>query len=500
MPSLRWLLRALCVALLLAWACLAQWEAHRRLPPALHIHGSSVALRVEPGAFLYDLTAADAHGAPLRAHAIDAELLRMIGQARELLVLDTGLFGDLPAAGPDSMRLRAAQPLAAALVDALVQARAEHPALQALLLVDPGSLLLEPAAPAVERLRAAGVAVVAVDAARLRAPNAAFAGLWRLCCAWLAAAPAGLWPNPAGVGPAQVSLGLWGRLQRTPRSHRQVLLADDGAGRLQGLVFSRALHAEAALHSATALRITGAALAPLLESELVVAQFSGWSGAAQAHAQRLAEQLSTDTPVAGPDAAQARVVSEGAIGEALASRLNAAGRGDAVELAALYLSERGLVRAILDAARRGAAVRVLLDPGREAYGYPRGGLPNRAVASELVAASDGGVRVRWYRTHGELFSPGFALVRSAARTWLMVGTAEWTRRDLQDCDLAAAFVVDTPAAAAVGADALRWFDTLWFNRAGGGIEYSSDADVYTDASQLDYWRYRWLEASGAEFD
>ena len=46
----------------------------------------------------------------------------------------------------------------------------------------------------------------------------------------------------------------------------------------------------------------------------------------------------------------------------------------------------------------------------------------------------------------------------------------------------------------------RWFDTLWYNRASGGTEYTSDVDVYADASQLDYWQYRLFEASGTSFD
>jgi len=47
---------------------------------------------------------------------------------------------------------------------------------------------------------------------------------------------------------------------------------------------------------------------------------------------------------------------------------------------------------------------------------------------------------------------------------------------------------------------MTWFDTLWFNRAAGGVEYTSDADAYADASQLRYWQYRVMESSGAAFD
>ncbi len=194
------------------------------------------------------------------------------------------------------------------------------------------------------------------------------------------------------------------------------------------------------------------------------------------------------------------MVSEAAIGEALVARIDATGKHDSIDIAALYLSQRELVRALLDAAARGAAIRVLLDPGKDGYGYERSGVPNREVASELVAASDGAVRVRWYRTHGEQFSPGFAHIRNAAGAWIMVGTAELSRRDLDDMNLAAAFITELPGSAPASNDALSWFDALWFNRAAGGTEYTTDVDVYADASQLDYWLYRLLEASGAAFD
>jgi phosphatidylserine/phosphatidylglycerophosphate/cardiolipin synthase-like enzyme len=502
--SYRWPLRLLGTALLLAWAAIALWQSQKRLPAGVQIAGAWHSVAAGDIHFLRDLTAADANGAPLSEQQINVALLQMIAQAREFLVLDTGLFGDLPAAGAGAPRLRAANPVAAATADALLQARQQHPGLQVLLLIDPASVQLGVGPATLERLREAGVAVVAVDVARLRAPNAAFVGLWQLCCRWWSpVASEGLWPNPLGVGPAGVSLGMWGQTPGYQRSHRQLLIADDGAGGLAGLIFSRPLNAEAALHTAVALRLAGAALEPLLESEFVVAQFSGWSGggAMQERSQQLSERQrrSIATPPAA-EAAQARVASEAGIAEALVERINAAGSHDDIEIAALYLSQRDLVRALIDAAWRGAAVRVLLDPGKDGYGYDRSGVPNRQVASELVAASDGAVRVRWYRTHGEQFSPGFALIRSNGRAWLMVGTAELSRRDLDDFNLAAAFIAELPITAVASIDAVSWFDTIWYNRAAAGTEYSSDADVYADASQLDYWQYRLLEVSGASFD
>jgi hypothetical protein len=500
----RWPLRLLTAALLLAWAAIAVWQSQKRLPTGVHILGAWRSMPAHQLRFLRDLTAADATGAPLNERQINAEVLRMVSQARDFLVLDTGLFGDLPAAGPQAARLRAAAPVAATLADALLQAKQQQPGLQILLLIDPASVQLRVGPNLLDRLRESGIAVVSVDVGRLRAPNAAFVAFWQLCCRWWSPVAAeGGWPNPVGVGPSAVSMGLWGRTPGYQRSHRQLLIGDDGSGGLTGLIFSRPLNAEAALHSAVALQLAGEALEPLLESEFVVAQFSGWSGggAMQERSQRLIErQRRSLASSAGVEVARTRVVSEASIAETLVERIDAAGSRDGIEIAALYLSQRDLVRALLDAAWRGAAIRVLLDPGKDGYGYKRSGIPNREVASELAAASDGAIRVRWYRTHGEQFSPGFALIRSAARSWLMVGTAEFSRRDLDDFNLAAAFIAELPSAAPASNDALSWFDTLWYNRAPGGTEYTGDVDVYADASQLDYWQYRLFEASGASFD
>jgi hypothetical protein len=501
--ALRWLLRLLPMTLLLIWLLSALWMSFKRLPPGLHISGQWQSLPAQALRFLRDVSASDANGAPLVEQQIDPELLGMIAQARQIVLLDTGLFGDLPAAGPGAPRLRAAPPIAAQVVEALLRAKALHPELSVLVLTDPSTQQMDGSGPLLERLAVAGVEVLPVDIGRLRAPDAAFSAFWNLCCRWWSGAvSSSQWSNPLEVGPPAVSLKLWGELRNYQRSHRQLLICDDGAGTIQALIFSRALNAEAAIHSATALQLSGPALEPLLESEFALAQFSGWSdgGAMQARSQRLLQQQRLASLPADKVTARARVVTEGAIATAVLARIAATGSGDRIEIAALYLSQRELLQALLDAARRGVIVRLLLDPGKDGYGYARSGIPNREAASELVAASDGAVRVRWYRTHGELFSPGLLLVHSGASSWLMIGTAELSRRDLGDFDLAAAVITDLPADASAAADALAWFDMLWFNRASGGIEYTTDADVYTDASQLRYWQYRLFEAMGTSFD
>jgi PLD-like domain len=494
-------LRLLPTALVLGWVLGAVWISHKAVPPGVHITGPWHSLSAQSLHFLRDQSAADANGAPLVERQIDAELLRMISQAHDIVLLDTGLFGDLPAAGPGASQLRAAPPIGAELVEALLRAKRAQPALSVLVLTDPASESIG-GSQELQRVRAGGMTVLAVDIDRLRAPDPTFAALWGLCCAWWTQTHgAGDWPNPIGVGPVNVPLGVWGALQGYQRSHRQVLIADDGAGGLGALIFSRPLHAEAGLHSATALEFSGIALEPLLESEFAVAQFSGWSddGAMQQRSQHLLEPLRRAVLSVTADTARTRVLTEAAIAETLVARIDASVKGDRIALAALYLSQRKLIRSLLEASRRGVEVRLLLDPGKDGYGYDRSGIPNRQVASELIAASDGALRVRWDRTHGERFSPGFVLGQSGQNCWLLVGTSELTRYDLDDFNLAAAVLAELPASAPAASDALAWFDQLWYNRAASGTEYTSDAEVYSDASPLRYWEYRLFEASGTSF-
>lgn len=491
--------------MLIAWVITALWYSDRRLPPGLRVGSPWQTLPASQVRFIRDLSAADASGAALWERQIDTSMEAMIAQARDIVVLDTGIFGDLPASGPRASRLRVAPTVAANLAETLLRAKQQQPGLQVLLLVDPASDEFTAATGPIQRLRTAGINVVTVDVNRLRSANAPFVAFWQLCCRWWSHADGpGNWPNPVGLGPAGVTMGLWGKTAPYQRSHRQLLIADDGAGDLRGIIFSRPVNAEAALHSACGLQIAGAALESALESEFVVAQFSGWSGGGtmQARSQHLVEhqrQVGLTTP-ARDDMARARVTSEQVVSDAMLEQINATVAHDTIDIAALYLSQRELIHALLDAARRGVSIRLLLDPNKDGYGYERSGQPNRVVASELVSGSDGAVRVRWYRTHGEQFSAGIMLIRGADHTSLFVGTSELSRHDLNDFNLAAAFLVELPPAATAGVEAMTWFDTLWFNRVSGGVEYSSDADIYADASEVRYWQYRLMEAAGAAFD
>jgi hypothetical protein len=463
----RWVLGAL----LLGWLGIAYWQTHKSLAPGTHTAAAWQPVPQSALKFVADLTAADAYGRPIVNHGILDEVLSVIAGARDFVVIDCTL----------------AEPLRAALI----ARKRTLPQLHVVLLIDP----IEKGYGAedtarLEELQAAGLEVVTVDLDRLRDSNFMYSSLWRMGLRWWGHGRGPGWVlNPFALGPPRLTLRGLGRLLNFKFDRRAVVVADDGAGGLAAVLSSGNPASAENADSNVALRLHGSVLQPLLASELAVARFSGWGGS-------IAPQTAaTDTPTTEP-VARAQVLTEGAIGDALLERIQASARGDAIDIAALYLAHRAVVDALLAASRRGVSVRLILDPNEDALGTSRTGIPNQPTASEIIAASDGAIRVRWYRTHGERFRGQVALIHDPERLWVTLGSASLTRRALDDYDLDANVAFEVDLTSALARQMLAHFDTLWNNRAPAGIEYTADAAVFADPSQVRYWGCRLMEALG----
>lgn len=190
------------------------------------------------------------------------------------------------------------------------------------------------------------------------------------------------------------------------------------------------------------------------------------------------------------------MLTESAIADAVVARLQTCVAGDGIDVAMFYLSGRKVLGALRDAATRGAAVRVLRDPNKDAFGRQKNGIPNPPVATELVAATDGAIRLRWYRTHGEQFHVKLLAIRGRADFWLTLGSANFTRRNVRDYNLEANIAIELPRESALELAILAWFDGLWTNLAWAGVEYTTEYGTYVDPRQLHYWGYRVMEVTG----
>jgi len=498
----RWLRRG-GLALLAAWLGVMAWNTWKPLPAGVSVESGWTAVHEDEVQFLRDITSADAYGHPVVDQQIFDAAFALIDGARHFIVIDMFLFNAHRGADVSAPVQRA---LAAELTNALLARRLADPQLRILLITDPINDVYGGApSPELAALRAAGVEVVVTDVDRLRDSNPLYSAAWRIGLRWWARARPGDWPDPFDAQSPGVSLGAWARLANFKANHRKVLLVGREDGSLAGLISSANAHDASSRHSNVALQVGGAVLVPLLESELAIARYSGWEGAplplARAgtvarEAGAVMGEAGTASGEANAPLGRARVLTESAIADAVVARLRTCVAGDAIDVAMFYLSDRKVLGALRDAATRGAAVRVLLDPNKDAFGRQKNGIPNRPVATELVAATDGAIRLRWYRTHGEQFHVKLLAIRGRDDFWLTLGSANFTRRNLRDYNLEANLAVELPRESPLELAVLEWFDGLWTNLAPAGIEYTAEYGTYADPRQLHYWGYRVMEATG----
>ncbi|MGC4029375.1 MAG: phospholipase D-like domain-containing protein [Steroidobacteraceae bacterium] len=486
--------RILLLLVLGAWAGIGWWHTAKPLPPGTHVAGALQPVDEASLQLLTDLTAVDLRGVTVIEQSIHARVLERIRSARDFLVLDYFLFNDQPGPSGVLRYQNGIQPVASQTLDALLALRAREPALPILVLIDPINGYYRGIAPEdFAPLSQAGIDVVVVDLDPLRDSNPLYSSLWRLAFQWwLAPGVQGGWGNPLDAAGPSLPLSAVLRIPHFKADHRKVLITGDGAGSLVGMVSSANPHDASSAHSNVALELHGEALRPLLQSEVAIAQLSGWQGTALQTAA--AQPAPAPRPAVTGDA-RAAILTEGAIADALLAALAEAGAQDRIDIAQFYLSDRHVIDALLAASRRGAAIRLVLDPNKDAFGFEKSGLPNRLVASELVAASDGAIKLRWYRTHGEQFHAKVVAIRRPHQFWLCLGSANFTRRNLDDYNLEANVLVTTAPDSALDRSVEGWFDSLWFNRP-GRIEYTADSDLYADPSQGRYWLYRFMEATG----
>jgi hypothetical protein len=477
-----------CAAIAAAWSAAAFHYATRELPAGMRLQSPAQSITTGNVTFLDDISGADAYNHGFSSHAIFDTMLRSIGAARSLVVLDCHLCSDFSRSVPDAVA--PLTPMASQLIEALLARKAAVPDLQILVIADPLNGLYGSAPPPqLARLRAAGIPVITADLTQLRDRNVLYSSPWRLLLQWWSHPDTGGgWlPNPySDSGPA-LTLRAWAQLANLKSSDRRVLITDDGHGALTAFTGSTEPALDRSIDTVTALQVSGPQVRPLLNSELALARSFGWRGTLA---------LPPPATAAAPGdsgALQLQWLGEGAIRDALLDHIAAATPADTIDIATESVSERALISALLAASRRGVTVRMILDPCKASSLW---GSANQSVGSELIAASDGKIHVAWYRTHSERFRAALVLIHGTGPTWMLTGSASLTRRDLADYDLALDAALSGPPSAASLTTAQEFFDTLWNDRGPPGIEYTADADTWTDPSQLRYWAYRLMESLG----
>jgi hypothetical protein len=332
--------------------------------------------------FLVDLTYQTPGGEVVQQEIFD-RVLAMIDGAEEFVVMDMFLFNDLHSGD------REYRPITEELTRHLIARKTERPGLVATFITDEiNNFYGAYTAPHLAAMEDAGIQVVTTNMMRLRDSNPAYSAVWRMALGWFGTGGPGWLSNIFGPqGPRVTVRGLL-KLLNMKANHRKLIVTDR-----ECLVASANPHDASSFHSNIAFAGAGPVCADLLEGERAVAAFSGgdvsgWPTYRASDGGVDANQESVGGPMApeGTAVAQAgtvQLLTEGKILEGFLADVGGAGPGDRVDVAMFYMAERQVVNALLEADTRGAEVRLVLDPNKDAFGREKGGIPNRQVAREL---------------------------------------------------------------------------------------------------------------------
>jgi phosphatidylserine/phosphatidylglycerophosphate/cardiolipin synthase-like enzyme len=265
-------------------------------------------------------------------------------------------------------------------------------------------------------------------------------------------------------------------------NHRKLIICDTPDG-YSALVTSANPHDGSSAHGNVAIYFHGQAVLDLLKTENAVLGFSG--GPIITLPPGKNENIAdTETTI--------QILSERKIKDVLIERVNMTGAEDKLTMVTFYLSDRDVIRSLKRACVRGAEVRVLLDPNKDAFGRGKNGIPNRPVANELVKA---GIAVRWSDTHGEQAHTKMLLVEyQHGQNMIILGSANFTRRNLNDLNLETDIAVLGNAESPFFVDVKNYTELLWNNRE--GKSFSVDYNKYADNSLFNFMLYRWMEGTG----
>jgi phosphatidylserine/phosphatidylglycerophosphate/cardiolipin synthase-like enzyme len=317
--------------------------------------------------------------------------------------------------------------------------------------------------PELERLKAGGIEVVISDVNPLRDSIPSYSAVWRTFFQWFGQSGSGWLPNPMVNTAPPMSLRSYLKLVNVKANHRKVIITERAL-----IVPSANAHDASAYNSNSAFLVRGDIVGDALASELALLGFSGGSGAVAPTSQYV-----TDGKEEGD--IEVRLLTEGEIYKHIIQSLAEAGAGDKVWLGMFYLADRNVITALIEASKRGAELRLILDSNQNAFGRDKIGVPNQPVAKELLDASDNKINIRWYNGTDEQYHTKLLFIDKTNKIIVNNGSANFTERNLDDLNLETNLGIAVPGDSRVAQQLRQYFNRLWNNE---GAPYTLDYEVF----------------------
>nr|WP_251025864.1 phospholipase D family protein [Bacillus sp. ISL-47] len=441
------------------------YQSNKPLPKGLSFEGEIYP--VEDVQFLYDLTYEKKNGKRESDQQIFQRITEAIGEAEDFIVMDMFLFNgyhDGDQEFPD---------ISGKITDKLIAQKEKYPDMEITVITDRiNSTYGSHSVPELEELKKNGVNVVFTALIPLRDSNPIYSAFWRVFLQWFGQGGEGWLPNPLAKNAPDVTFRSYLDLMNIKANHRKVFVTEK-----TGIVTSGNPHNASGFHSNIAFEVKGPILSDLVKSEQAVVDYSA-SGNLPAFKSLTKGENST---------AKAQVLTEGKIYNHIVKEINEAKRGETIWLGMFYLADREVVKALKDAADRGVKVKMILDPNQNAFGSEKVGLPNIPVAAELDKLGNENIKIRWYNTGIEQYHPKLMYITGKENSIIIAGSANFTRRNLDDLNLETDLKIFAPPQSKVMQDVDAYFHRLWENK---GALYTNDYKSNEKLPALKYITYR----------
>ncbi len=468
------------ITILLIFIIVGLYQIYKPLPKGLSFEGEIFSVPDQSVRFIADLTFINSNEEYISEQVIFDEVFQMIDRAENFILLDMFLYNDF--LGKDSS---AHQNISRELSQKLVNKKSEKPELQILVVTDRINTIyggIE--SPNLNLLRSADVQVVETNLRKLRDSNPIYSSMWRTFFRFLPVSAIKL-TNPFVDDGQKVGLNFYFELVNFKANHRKVIIADyindDGDLKVSSLVTSANPHDGSSRHSNVAIMIDDFIWQDILKSELAVVNFSGGA------------DFNTDLDMyeneKGP--VNVQLLTEKKIKDSLLRSINEAVEGDEIKMLMFYISDRKIVKALKAAHRRGVDVKVVLDPNKDAFGREKNGVPNVSVAREFKKM-DPNFQIKWCDTNGEQCHSKMTIIEKQNGHELFIGSANLTRRNLDDYNLETNIKIWGESVSAVN-DPINLFNNIWNNDP---HSFSTDYETYKDESFLKHIQYIIMEKTG----
>lgn len=404
--------------------------------------------------------------------------LQLIREANDFIIMDMFLFNN---AYDGEIKF---PKLTEQLTDALIAKKKSNPDIKIFVLTDPINSFYGSYTPEhYRKLRANGINLYETNLVALRDSNPIYSGLWRPTMRWFGNNENGLITNIFSKGEPNVTVRGFGRLLNMKANHRKTLVTENDA-----IIASSNPHDPSGHHQNVALKVRGQIQEDLINSEVHALNMSG----ADLKVDNF--KIKSRAFNNGMDYTTT-LVTEGKIKAALLDEMARLGDKDQLKMGMFYLSDRDIIKALINASKRGVDIQIILDVNKEAFGKEKPGIPNKPVAHELVSKSDDNIKIKWAVSHGEQYHAKFTLMKDADKheSTLLLGSANLTRRNVGDLNMETDVLISGKSNLPVFTKLENDFDAKWDNTY---AHVTDHYDVKKDTSFFKSVLYRIQEFTG----